>query len=277
MPRKQLRTVLKPFDIKAWIEMDEARTAGDLVKATKIRNTLVEQNRPYAVKVACSFQKQFGRSCDLQDLIQCACEGLTRAVEKFNPRASKTYKLEDFDPAKGAFTAYASRYILAELRKWSRRDKILFKPLHEEVPKAFRTLYTDFVAKHKRAPEKGELGDLPTGISLVKIARACEPNPAMISIDAPCRDGRVDDWHDRLPSQGPTPEEELIRREEEFQELLKLTDLPGDEHVAVVGYVIEERSYVEVGSRMTPKRTGWETQVLVKRGLERLRQRMGKR
>lgn len=44
--------------------MDNARNDGDLQKAVKIRNTLVEQNRPYAVKVACAFQRSFARACD---------------------------------------------------------------------------------------------------------------------------------------------------------------------------------------------------------------------
>lgn len=130
------------------------------------------------MKVAAQFQKSFARMSDLQDCIQAAVEGLIRAVWKFNPRASKTYKIEDFDPAKGAFTGYASRLILAELRKWSRRDRVLFKPLHEDVTKKFKDDYLAFVAKHEREPTVEEIGPLPKGMTIARIARAAQPNPA---------------------------------------------------------------------------------------------------
>lgn len=55
--------------------MDEARVQKDQVTFLRIRNTLVEQNRPYAVKVAADFHRTCARHCDLQDLIQGACEG----------------------------------------------------------------------------------------------------------------------------------------------------------------------------------------------------------
>lgn len=259
--------------------MDDLRRKGKMQQALAIRNTLVEQNRPYAVVVACDFHRKYARGCDLQDLIQCACEGLTKAVWKFNPRASKTYKLEDFDPKKGAFTGYASRYVLAELRKWSRKDRVIYKPLHEDVPKAVKEKYREIEKKKGRPPTKKEMGPLAPGTTIPKIQRALEPNPVLVSMDEPRRfasEEAVDiNFHELLPSQAPTPEEIMIRQEEEFSELLTLSDLPREEFVAVTGYVVEERSYSEVGSRMVPRRTTAEVKALVASGLERLRKRMG--
>lgn len=64
----------------------------------------------------------------------------------------------------------------------------------------------------------------------------------------------------------------MIRREEEFQEILVMADLPRDEYLAVMGYVIEERSYLETGRRIG--KSTKETQELVRVGLEKLKEKL---
>lgn len=221
------------------------------------------------MKCAYQFLKSCARQCDLQDLIQCACEGLTKAVWKFNPRASKTYKIEDFDPAKGAFTGYANRLILGELRKFSRRDRVMFKPIHEDVAKALKEQLKEFRDKHERDPLEGEL-DLPEGVKVAKVIRAAVPNPQLVAMDSPSNteDGTVDQW-EMLACPQDNPEEAMIRREEEFGEMLLMSELTKDEHLAIAGYVLEERSYSEVGKRIGKPMT--QVKELVKSGLEKMR------
>lgn len=49
-----------------------------------------------------------------------------------------------------------------------------------------------------------------------------------------------------------------------------LASLPRDEYLAVVGRVIEERSYSQIGRRIGGK-SARDAQALVRQGLERLR------
>lgn len=64
----------------------------------------------------------------------------------------------------------------------------------------------------------------------------------------------------------------MIRREEEFAEMVRLAELPRLEYLAVVGYVIEERPYTEVGKRIGLSMV--DTRDAVRRGLEKIKARM---
>ena len=60
---------------------------------------------------------------------------------------------------------------------------MLFKPLHEDVSRALKDSYKDFTAKHGRPPKDRKEINLPFGTPLAKVARACEPNPSVCSMD----------------------------------------------------------------------------------------------
>lgn len=265
--RKQLRTELKMFDIEAWKLMDSVRDT-DPVLFLKIRNTLVEQNRPYAVSVAVSFQRRYARTSDLQDLIQSACLGLTSAVERFDPRRG-SYKLEDFDPAKGGFTSYASNYILSELRKWVRKDRVVAKPAHHDAPSVLKKLYREFVAAHDREPEPGEL-DLPSTTTLAALKRAVIPAPRTTIIWHP-DDGSSERRGQEFVSEGLTPEEFVLKREEEEYEGTLLEGLTKQEKFLVQEVIMNSRPPGKVGAEMKPPLSSRQVTQLVKEVTEKLR------
>lgn len=251
--RKQLRTKLKLFDIEAWKKMNAARDK-DPKLFVQIRNTLTEQNRPYAVVLAAKCARA-NPHCDLQDLIQAACLGLAVAIERFDPTRAG-FKLEDFDPKKGGFTSYAAHFIKSEMREVVRKERVVSKSPRDDLRYDDKKIVWDFVKKHGREPVEGEV-ELPPNVSFERLMRAAAPPPAVLPLERPkdYQDGRdgaqceLPGFIDACEAQG-NPESELLRKESEGEENAMLDCLTAIERHVVIELVMNSRPPKKVSEAM---------------------------
>lgn len=219
----------------------------------QIRNTLTEQNRPYAVVLASKFART-NQHCNLQDLIQAACLGLTVAVERFDPTRAG-YALEDFDPKKGGFTSYAAHFIKSEMREFARKERVVFKAISDNLKFEDKKIVWDFIREYGREPLEGEI-EPPKGVSYARLMRAAAPHPTVLfqgRIPGTHEDSTEESCETALPEglrTDETPESILLAKEENHDEMELLLCLRPDERQAVEEMVLKETPLRKVANLM---------------------------
>ncbi len=177
---------------------------------------------------------------DVEDLAQAGNLGLLHAIEKF-------------DPERGvAFTTYAIWSIRQAItRSIQNADATVRIPVHVfEARKRIVRHAARFEAREGRRPSDEELAAL-AGMPAKKIAslRAVNISPAA-TLDAPLssEDDAGDTRLDRIPSSGPTPEDEVLRTEREAFAIGLLTKLPERELAVIAERYWNDRTLLEVGA-----------------------------
>ena len=187
--------------------------------------------------------RRMARACrilDSEDLAQWGNVGLLRAIDKF-------------DPSKGVlFTSYAIWWVRAYIgRALAHEDLGMKVPGH--VVSARRKLgkvSADFERHNGRAPTHEELAlestmpqELVDEVLSVQYA-------APLSLDCPLLGAQEYDRYDVLPSQGPSPEEEAARKEDEVVALGLLSTLGDRERKVVSERFWNDRTLDEIGRGM---------------------------
>ncbi len=258
------------FDIEAWKEMDAARGT-DKATFERIRNRLTEENRPFAVRMAASFHRRTP-NIDLQDCIQTACEGLMAAIVAFNPRKSKVYTLETYDPKKGGFLTYAQFFINRGLNSLLNSIGDVSRNQNDYLPRRQKLLVREFIEKHDRFPNPKEIGI--SGMSQERLERCYAPYPIYEYLDLSC-DVENDDDHNGtykdkdLPSNTLDPEQMLLRAESEYLETEILDMLEPRTKRAIDLFVMQEKDIREVAAALGVETT--EARAIIREGLSELR------
>jgi RNA polymerase sigma factor (sigma-70 family) len=179
------------FDQDTYDQFRAAREAGDRKTADRHRNTLVEENRFLAVKMANNFRKFTARHMDLQDLIQAGIVGLITAIERF-------------DPNRGKFGTYAAQYIHMEMQDASLRDQPVYRPRSDYLRQVQIKVMERIRAKEGREATPEELGCSPE--ALRRHLERVKPLHMVTSAKDEGEDGRTRTVENLIPSTSSTEE-----------------------------------------------------------------------
>lgn len=112
------------------------------------REELILTHRPLAIRIAASFAKRVSPFVETDDLIGAGYIGLTIAANRYNPDSGIP------------FAAFARKRIVGEIIVEIRRQNNLFGHRNAwQMQRNEETFRKDFVIRHKREPEDGEVAE----------------------------------------------------------------------------------------------------------------------
>ncbi len=116
-------------------------TEPDPKKLRKLRDELVELNRPLAIRLA----RRYGAGGEDEDVLQGALIGITRA-------------LETFEPGKGSFSTYAAYWVRHEVQQTLQSATTIRRTRQHRIPAPVAEAANKFRLKHGREPTPEDLG-----------------------------------------------------------------------------------------------------------------------
>lgn len=155
----------KSFDVELWREwMAETNP----IRKQAIGGVLLKANLPLAMKFVNRFMKRSQQALEQDDLVQAACMGLMKTMERFNPE-------------KGKFSTIAAHWIRDALQQCAIRQSIVYRPRGAGMPYLTHRAREKFLAVNGREPTAAELG-----VTQAELDRWQGENLRVQSMDVAC-------------------------------------------------------------------------------------------
>lgn len=222
--REETKTLSKKEEQKLMARIKNAEAKWDAFKKAGAPNQLINQaeneyielinefmthNLKLVASITIATIRKYGLYGETDDLFSAGCEGLRKAVEKF-------------DPGYGCkFSTYATSWIMSYMQRYIQNEiKVVRLPVHfQEESNRLKAKINNFEKKYGRAPTLKETAKI-TKKNQKRIIRIMNDEIQTVGINDPIGNNDLE-YADIISSPSETPEK-IVERMEEVGEIVKI-------------------------------------------------------